>query len=161
MERLPCFFDQTYSLSAAATATVIVVIPLLVLTILCRLVLLLLCLLIPAVLCLLLLTVLALILLRHDRSPFLRTQAFFSGSLCAERKAAAGGIGFCRLVIECPKREKIYTAFQNSHSISFAVQCTALQSKTPTAVGMHHAASVHFQLPVSLRMVRHVVEHGK
>ena len=31
----------------------------------------------------------------------------------------------------------------------------------PASVGMHHAASVHFQLPVSLRMVRQVVEQGK
>ncbi len=85
METLPCFFDRTYSLSAAATAAVIVVIPLLVLTILCRLVLLLLRLLIPAVLCLLLLTVLALILLRHDRLRF-SAHGLFPAALCVRRE---------------------------------------------------------------------------
>lgn len=84
METLPCFFDRTYSLSAAATAAVIVIITLLVLTILCRLVLLLLRLLISAILCLLL-TVLALILLRHDRLRF-SAHRLFSAALCVRRE---------------------------------------------------------------------------
>ena len=73
------------------------------------------------------------------------------------------------LRIDCPEKGKICAdterlpadAFQKIKFTSRTVQETAPHSKMPASVGMHHAASVHFQLPVSLRMVRQVVEQGK
>lgn len=38
---------------------------------------------------------------------------------------------------------------------------TAAHRSTPAEVGMRMAAAVHFRLPVSLRMVRQVVEQGQ
>ena len=40
------------------------------------------------------------------------------------------------------------------------MQCINMQRASPTPAGISTAASVHFALRVSCRMVRQVVEHG-
>ena len=49
----------------------------------------------------------------------------------------------------------------NSRPTSRAPFATRAQDARPAAVGSANAAAVHFQLCDSLRMVRHVVEHGQ